>query len=191
MHKSFKHLIVVAGFAPLFAFAQTAGGDAEKTAAIKDLLTTMSVDQAIRGQAEVLKNGAKQEAPLVLEQALVENKSLDDKQKQAAVDKLKANGAVTRMTDNAGKDFDTDAFRKDALQAHYDSLGKHYTAQQIKDLTAFLKTPSGQAFMANQGKAMQEVWGSVMQKYGPQVGKAMRDQADKEISAATAAKKGK
>ena len=119
MHKSLKHLIVVAGFAPLFAFAQTAGGDADKTAAIKELLTTMNVDQAIRGQGEVLENGAKQEAPLVLEQALVENKSLDDKQKQAAVDKLKQNGAVQRMTDGAGKAFETDTFRKDALQAHY------------------------------------------------------------------------
>ena len=159
MHKSLKHLIVVAGFAPLFAFAQTAGGDADKTAAIKELLTTMNVDQAIRGQGEVLENGAKQEAPLVLEQALVENKSLDDKQKQAAVDKLKQNGAVQRMTDGAGKAFETDTFRKDALQAHYDSLSKYYTTQQIKDLTTFLKTPSGQAFMTNQGKAMQEVWG--------------------------------
>ncbi len=185
MHKSLKHLIVVAGFAPLFAFAQTAGGDADKTAAIKDLLATMNVDQAIRGQGEVLQNGAKQEAPLVLEQALVENKTLNDKQKQAAVDKLKKNGAVQRMSDGAGKDFETDAFRKDALQAHYDSLGKYYTAQEVKDLTTFLKTPSGQKFMANQGKAMQEVWGTVMQKYGPQVGKKMRDMADKEISAAS------
>ena len=42
MHKSLKlkHLIVVAGFAPLFAFAQA--GDADKTAAIKELLTTMN-----------------------------------------------------------------------------------------------------------------------------------------------------
>lgn len=86
MHKSLKlkHLIVVAGFAPLFAFAQA--GDADKTAAIKDLLTTMNVDAAIKGQGEVLASGAKQEAPLVLEQALVENKTLNDKQKQAAVD---------------------------------------------------------------------------------------------------------
>ena len=75
MHKSLKHLIVVAGFAPLFAFAQSAGGDADKTAAIKELLTTMNVDAAIKGQGEALENGAKQEAPLVLEQALVENKS--------------------------------------------------------------------------------------------------------------------
>ncbi|AJW44789.1 MULTISPECIES: DUF2059 domain-containing protein [Ralstonia] len=185
MHKSLKHLIVVAGFAPLFAFAQSAGGDADKTAAIKELLTTMNVDAAIKGQGEALENGAKQEAPLVLEQALVENKSLNDKQKQAAVEKLKKNGAVQRMTDSAGKDFETAAFQKDALQAHYDALGKYYSTQEIKDLTAFLKTPSGQKFMANQGKAMQEVWGTVMQKYGPQVGKKMRDMADKEVTAAS------
>ncbi len=188
MHKSLKHLIVVAGFAPLLAFAQAAGADADKTAAIKELLTVMNVDQAIRGQGDALENNAKQEAPLMLEQALVDNKSLNDKQKQAAVDQLKKNGAVQRMTDGAGKAFETDAFRKDALQAHYDSLAKYYSAQEIKDLTTFLKTPSGQKFMANQGKAMQEVWGTVMQKYGPQVGKAMRDMADKEIAAASKSK---
>jgi len=39
--------------------------------------------------------------------------------------------------------------------------------------------------MANQGKATQEIWGSMMQKYGPQVGKSMRDAAEKEITAAS------
>ena len=30
-----------------------------------------------------------------------------------------------------------------------------------------------------------EIWGSMMQKYGPQVGKSMRDAAEKEIAAAS------
>ncbi|MGK9939458.1 hypothetical protein O6268_23735, partial [Salmonella enterica subsp. enterica] len=77
--------------------------DADKTAAIKELLSVMQADQAVKGQAENWQAGAKQEAPLVLEQVLVENKTLSDAQKQAAVEKLKKNGAVQRMVDGAGK----------------------------------------------------------------------------------------
>lgn len=181
MHKMFKQAMIAAALVPTFAFAQA---DAEKTAAIKELLSVMQVDQAIKGQSENWQQSAKQDAPLVLEQALIENKTMDDKQKQAAVEKLKKNGAVQRVVDQAGKQFGTDAFKSDATKAHYEAFGKYYTTQEIKDLTTFLKSPSGQKFMTTQGKATQEIWGSMMQKYGPQVGKSMRDLADKEIAAA-------
>ena len=94
-------------------------------------------------------------------------------------------GAVQRMVDGAGTAFNTDGFRKDAIQAHYDAFGKYYSTQELKDLTTFLKSPTGQKFMANQGKATHEIWGSMMQKYGPHVGKSMRDAAEKEITAAS------
>ncbi|AOY91391.1 hypothetical protein BKK79_05815 [Cupriavidus sp. USMAA2-4] len=158
--------------------------DADKTAAIKELLTVMQADQVVKNQGEMFQQNAKQDAPAVLEQVLIENKTLNDKQKQAVVDKLKKNGAVQRMVDGAGQAFTTDAFKKDAIQAHYEAFGKYYSTQELKDLTTFLKSSTGQKFMTNQGKATQEIWGSTMQKYGPQVGKAMRDAAEKEIAAA-------
>lgn len=188
MLKTYRRIAVLAAFVPTLMLAQHAQAqapDADKTAAIKELLSVMQADQAVKGQAENWQAGAKQEAPLVLEQVLVENKTLSDKQKQAAVEKLKKNGAVQRMVDGAGSAFNTDGFRQDALKAHYEAFGKYYSTQEIKDLTTFLKSPAGQKFMANQGKATQEIWGAMMQKYGPQVGKSMRDTAEKEIAAAS------
>ncbi len=122
MLKTYRRIAVLAAFVPTFMMAQHAHAqDADKTAAIKELLSVMQADQAVKGQADNWQQGAKQEAPLVLEQVLVENKTLSDKQKQAAVEKLKKNGAVQRMVDGAGTAFNTDGFRKDALQAHYDA----------------------------------------------------------------------
>jgi len=187
MLKTYRRIAVLAAVAPMMMLAQAAhaqADDKDKTTAIKELLTVMQADQAVKGQADNWQQGAKQEAPLVLEQVLVENKTLNDKQKQAAVEKLKKNGAVQRMVDGAGTAFTTDGFKQDAIKAHYDAFGKYYSTQEIKDLTTFLKSPTGQKFMANQGKATQEIWGSMMQKYGPQVGKSMRDAAEKEIAAA-------
>ncbi|MGH8856117.1 MAG: DUF2059 domain-containing protein, partial [Telluria sp.] len=149
MFKTYRRIAVLAAFVPTFMMAQHAHAqDAEKTAAIKELLSVMQADQAVKGQAENWQQGAKQEAPLVLEQVLVENKTLNDKQKQAAVEKLKKNGAVQRMVDGAGSAFSTDGFRKDAIQAHYDAFGKYYSTTELKDLTTFLKSPTGQKFMA-------------------------------------------
>lgn len=81
MYKSFKfkYLIVVVGFVLLFVFVQV--GDVDKMVVIKELLMMMNVDVVIKGQGEVLVNGVKQEVLLVLEQVLVENKILNDKQK--------------------------------------------------------------------------------------------------------------
>lgn len=162
MLKTYRRIAVLAAFVPAMMLANAAHAqDADKTAAIKELLTVMQADQAVKGQAENWQQGAKQEAPMVLEQVLVENKTLNDKQKQAAVEKLKKNGAVQRMVDGAGTAFTTDGFKTDAMKAHYDAFGKYYSVQEIKDLTTFLKSPTGQKFMANQGKATQEIWGSI------------------------------
>jgi hypothetical protein len=106
MLKTYRRIAVLAAVAPMMMLAQAAhaqADDKDKTAAIKELLTVMQADQAVKGQADNWQQGAKQEAPLVLEQVLVENKTLNDKQKQAAVEKLKKNGAVQRMVDGAAR----------------------------------------------------------------------------------------
>jgi hypothetical protein len=106
MLKTYRRIAVLAAVAPMMMLARAAhaqADDKDKTAAIKELLTVMQADQAVKGQADNWQQGAKQEAPLVLEQVLVENKTLNDKQKQAAVDKLKKNGAVQRMVDGAAR----------------------------------------------------------------------------------------
>ncbi|VVE22727.1 DUF2059 domain-containing protein [Pandoraea commovens] len=170
--------------APAMAMAQqSAPLDADKKAAIKELLEAIDSSKLVSAIGDGAAQQAKQLAPQVLERQLVENKTLSDAQKQAIVPTLQQN-SVQKLVDGAGKVFTTDAFKNDAVQAQYNAYGKFYTTDEIKGLTAFYKSAVGQKYIKVQDQVGQEVVGGLMQKYMPQSIDATSKQADAEIAAA-------
>nr|WP_246171291.1 DUF2059 domain-containing protein [Pandoraea eparura] len=170
--------------APAMAMAQqSAPLDADKKAAIKDLLDAIDSNKLVSAIGGGAQEQAKQLAPQVLERQLVANKTMSDAQKQAIVPTLQAN-SVQKLVDGAGKVFTSDAFKNDAVQAQYAAYGKFYTTEEIKGLTAFYKSPVGQKYIKVQDQVGQEVVGGLMQKYMPQSIEATSKQADAEIAAA-------
>ncbi|WP_087688669.1 MULTISPECIES: DUF2059 domain-containing protein [unclassified Pandoraea] len=173
--------------APAMAMAQAPASaplDADKKAAIKQLLDAIDSNKLVTAIGEGAQQQAKQLAPQVLERQLVENKTLSDAQKQAIVPTLQQN-SVQKLVDGAGKVFTSDAFKNDAVQAQYAAYGKYYTTEEIKGLTDFYKSPVGQKYIKVQDQVGQEVVGGLMQKYMPQSIQATSSQADQEIAAAS------
>jgi len=195
MQRRFKQWMLLAAFAPTFAMAQAlsnqssapsattaaAANDPAKQTAIKELLAAIDAPKLVGAIANSAQMQAKQLVPAILSDALSENKSLNDKQKQAAVPTLQKN-AVPKLVDSAGQVFATDSFRNDAMQAQYEAYGKYYSTQEIKDLTTFYKSPTGRKFIEVQDQVGRDVVNGLMQKYMPQSIKATRDQADKEVT---------
>lgn len=195
MQRRFKQWMLLAAFVPTFAMAQAlsnqtsapsataaaAANDPAKQAAIKELLAAIDAQKLVGAIANSAQMQAKQLVPAILSDALSENKSLNDKQKQAAVPTLQKN-AVPKLVDSAGQVFASDSFRNDAMQAQYEAYGKYYTTQEIKDLTTFYKSPTGRKFIEVQDQVGRDVVNGLMQKYMPQSIKATRDQADKEVA---------
>src|SRR6266404_4844615 len=167
MQKRFKQLMLLAAFVPTLAMAQA--------------LQTQQAAPAAAASAAAPADPAKQAAIKDLLDAMSENKSLTDKQKQASVPTLQKN-TVPKLVDSAGQVFATDSFRQDAMQAQYDTYAKYYSTQEIKDLTAFYKSPTGRKFIQVQDQVGRDVVNGLMQKYMPQSIKATRDQADKEVA---------
>ena len=104
MQKRFKLWMMLAAFVPTFAMAQAlqsqqpaapAGAapsapiaapvDPAKQAAIKDLLDAIDAQKLVGAIGNSAQMQAKQLVPAILSDALSENKSLNDKQKQASV----------------------------------------------------------------------------------------------------------
>jgi hypothetical protein len=199
MQKRFKQVMLLAALVPTFAMAQAlqsqapaasataAPVDPAKQAAIKDLLDAIDAQKLVGAIGNSAQMQAKQLVPAILSDALSENKTLSDKQKQAAVPTLQKN-AVPKLVDSAGQVFATDQFRQDAMQAQYDAYAKYYSAQEIKDLTTFYKSPTGRKFIQVQDQVGRDVVNGLMQKYMPQSIKATRDQADKEVASVKPAK---
>jgi hypothetical protein len=199
MQKQFKQWMLLALFVPTLAMAQALpaqGGapaasssaapvDPAKQAAIKELLDAIDAPKLVNAIANSAQMQAKQLVPAILSDALTENKSLNDKQKQAAVPSLQKN-AVPKLVESAGTVFGSDQFRQDAMQAQYDAYAKYYTTSEIKDLTAFYKSPTGRKFIEVQDQVGRDVVSGLMQKYMPASIKATRDQADKEVTAVKA-----
>ncbi|GAB2910507.1 DUF2059 domain-containing protein [Paraburkholderia jirisanensis] len=204
MQKRFKLWMLLAAFVPTFAMAQAlqsqdpnaapaavtspAPVDPAKQAAIKDLLDAIDAQKLVGAIGNSAQMQAKQLVPAILSDALSENKSLNDKQKQASVPALQKN-AVPKLVDSAGQVFATDSFRQDAMQAQYDAYAKYYSIGEIKDLTAFYRSQTGKKFIAVQDQVGRDVVNGLMQKYMPQSIKATRDQADKEVASVKPAAK--
>lgn len=170
--------------APAMAMAQqSAPLDADKKAAIKDLLDAIDSNKLVVAIGEGAQMQAKQMAIGALQEQLVENKTLSEVQKQAIVPVLRQN-SVQRLMDDAGKVFASDAFKNDAVQAQYSAYGKYYTTDEIKGLTAFYKSPVGQKYIKVQDLVGREVVDGLMQKYMQQSIDASKKQADTEIAAA-------
>jgi hypothetical protein len=195
MQKRFKQVMLLAALVPTFAMAQAlqnqapaqapaaaaAPVDPAKQAAIKDLLDAIDAQKLVGAIGNSAQMQAKQLVPAILSDALSENKTMTDKQKQAAVPSLQKN-AVPKLVDSAGQVFATDSFKTDAMQAQYDAYAKYYSVQEIKDLTTFYRSPTGRKFIQVQDQVGRDVVNSLMQKYMPQSIKATRDQADKEVA---------
>jgi uncharacterized protein len=195
MQRRFKQWMLLAAFVPTFAMAQAlqsqapaapaaaaaAPFDPAKQAAIKELLDAIDAQKLVGAIGNSAQMQAKQYVPEILSEALSENKTLSDKQKQAAVPTLQKN-SVQKLVDSAGQVFATDAFRQDAMQAQYDAYAKYYSTDEIKDLTKFYKSPTGRKFIQVQDQVGRDVVGSLMQKYMPQSISATRAQADKEVA---------
>ncbi|MEX3958013.1 DUF2059 domain-containing protein [Trinickia sp. EG282A] len=196
MQRRFKQWMLLAAFVPTFAMAQALqsqqsapaapapaadANDPAKQGAIKELLAAIDAQKLVSAIGNSAQMQAKQLVPAILSDALTENKTMTDKQKQAAVPALQKN-AVPKLVDSAGQVFASDQFRQDAMQAQYEAYAKYYTTQEIKDLTTFYKSPTGRKFIEVQDQVGRDVVNGLMQKYMPQSIKATRDQADKEVA---------
>src|ERR1700737_3084845 len=147
MQKRFKQWMLLAAFVPTFAMAQAlqsqtpapaasaaAPADPAKQGAIKDLLDAIDAQKLVGAIGNSAQMQAKQLVPAILSDALSENKTMTDKQKQASVPQLQKD-TVPKLVDSAGQVFATDSFRQDAMQAQYDAYAKNNTPAKTKDLT--------------------------------------------------------
>jgi len=197
MQKRFKQLALLAMFVSPLAMAQAlqsqsaptmaaqpavAPPDAAKKAAIADLLSAIDGEKLAGAIGNSAQMQAKQLVPAILSDALSENKTLTDAQKQAAVPTLQKD-EVPKLVDAAGTVFSTPTFRSEALQAQRDAYNRYYTTAEIKDLTKFYTSSTGKKFIQVQDQVGRDVVNGLMQKYMPQSIKTTRDQADRDVAA--------
>ncbi len=196
MQKQLKKWVLLACLTPTLVFAQALSNqqgaapapvaaapiDAEKQAAIKALLAAIDGDKLAAAIGNSAQMQSKQLVPAILSDALAENKKLKEEQKRALVPQLQQN-AVPKLVAEAGKVFETPKFREDAIKAQTQAYASHYSTQEIRDLTKFYLSATGQKFIQVQDQVGRDVINGLLQNYMPVAIKAIRAQADKEVAA--------
>lgn len=195
MQTRFKQWMLLALFVPTLAMAQALSNapapsapaapaapvDAEKTAAIKALLDTIGADKLVTQLGNEGLQQSRSYVPDALGEALTKSTALTDQQKRDAVPSLQQN-SIPKLVANAGQVFQSTQFHKDGMQAVFDAYAKYYSTQEIKDLTAFYRSPTGRKFMQVQDQLGREVFASMMQRYMPQSVAELRSDAEKEVA---------
>lgn len=156
--------------------------DSEKLAKINTLLDTIDAKKLVDAIGASAQMQAHQFVPAILSDALSENKSLTDRQKQAAVPSLQKN-SIPKLVQNAGKIFFSESFKQDALNAQKNAYAKYYSVKEIKDLTTFYRSSTGKKFIQVQDQVGRDIVNNLLQKYMPVSIKETRLQADREVSA--------
>lgn len=159
--------------------------DAPKKAAIKDLFAAIEVDKLEAAMANSAQMRAKEMVPEILQEALVENQSMSVDQKRALVPQLQQT-SIPKLVESAGSVFTTPQFKADQTDALYQAYARYYSTQEIKDLTAFYKSSTGQKFLHAQDLVGRDVVNGLLDKYMPQSVNATRSLADKEVASTKA-----
>jgi len=180
MQKRFKQVVLLAAFVPVFAMAQTAI-DSTKQSAINDLLNTINASKLADDIANNAQVQAKQMVPVILSRELAVDKRLTNAQKQAAVPSLQKN-AMPRLERSAGQVFATRQFHQAAIQAQAVAYANHYSTDDIKNLTAFYRSQTGQNFLRVQDQVGRDVMDSLSRQYMNQALTDIKNQADREIA---------
>lgn len=195
MQINFKKWLVLVSLTPAFVVAQPLNNqsaskpvatnnctniDADKRTAINDLLNTINAKELGKAIGRSGELEAKQLAAPILLNALTENKTLSEQQKQEAAPNLEKN-VLPNLANKSGKQFLSQSFEKDAIDFQFNAYCKFYSTDEIKALTTFYKSPTGQKFIQQQDQVGHEVVNGLLQKYMPQSIEEIRKEANKEI----------
>ena len=157
---------------PLSVRAQspaTVQTDPQKEAAVKDLLAALNFSRMMRDATEAMKGLIGAQMPQLAEQVLAMDQRVPQEQKaklrghfQAQMKSIqpRLDSHLSAMLNN--KDYLAD--NEAAMTAFYLN---HFTLDEIKELTAFHRTPTGQKALLLTPQAMNEVMKTIMPKWSP------------------------
>jgi uncharacterized protein len=131
---------------PAFALAQTAAPNAQEAAAVKELMDAMDVRKMMTASFNEMEKALPQMMRAQVTAVINADPTASDEKKKAAVEKVEqvlpgAAEAVSRMF--------RDPALIDEMMAEIGPLyARHYSVAELKQLTAFYRTPLGQKMLA-------------------------------------------
>ena len=170
--------ITFAVFLTAFAFLATANAQtdasAEKLAAIKEFIALINVNNNPKEFLELMSAQMDASRRATVTAILDERSDLTPPERKALEDSMTSDfeSMRKRFQERLLQKLDYDAFAVEIAAAVYD---KHYTLEEIRNLTAFYKTPTGQKSLKLMPVIMTETMQAVQEKIVPKIPAVIRE----------------
>lgn len=160
------------------ASAQTAVST-EKQIAVRELLALISADNNFEDMMKALapQMQAQQEATLKASLDAQTDLTADQKQALAASFAADPRFSLKRLFDKLTEKFNYNELMNEIAASVYD---KHYTLAEIKDLTAFYRTPTGQKSLKLMQPIMSDTMQAMQERLMPKMFAAIKEIADQD-----------
>ncbi|SFD48890.1 DUF2059 domain-containing protein [Massilia yuzhufengensis] len=174
MKKFVVALTAAAAFAVLPSFALAApAADPQATAAVKAMLDAMEMRKNMLAMYAEMQKAM----PSIMRQQMVgliqADPKLNAEQKKEAI--AKAEKALPQVAQTVGKIFNDPALIDEMITEMVPLYTNNYTVDEIKQLTAFYKSPIGRKMMALSPKLSAEGMAIGQRVVTPRLGKLMQD----------------
>jgi hypothetical protein len=174
-----KKLLISLAFAAAFAapvHAQTAApaapavATAESTAAARELLAAMNYRQMMANMAVTMN----QSMPAMMKQSAMEmlNRKPGLSAEQKAAELAKIDKELPRFAKTMSGTLSDPAFIDQMLEISVGIYARHYTAEEIRQITAFYRSPVGAKTLATMPAVMQEAMQATQRIMLPRIVKA-------------------
>lgn len=162
--------LALAAGAPVHA--QTAA-TAESTAAVKELMETMNMRAVMRASMQHMVQQLPQMLRQMGEAGINANAKLDAEQKRQALARMEEQMPKVLASMNAV--FNDPKLAEEMEQETMAIYARNYTADEMKQVTAFYRTPVGAKMLATMPKVMQESMAAGQKVMMPRIAKLAQD----------------
>lgn len=163
----------------------------EKQAAVKELVALMTVDNNLEDMMKAMVPQMQAQQDAAMKASLDAQTDLTAAEKQALADSVGAQSrmSVKRLMDKLTERLNYNEMMNEITYSIYD---KHFTLAEIKDLTAFYRSPTGQKLLKTMTPIMSDTMTAMQERVMPKmmtVIKELMDEDKAEIERAINAKK--
>lgn len=169
-------MLTCAMFAP--ASAQTAVST-EKQTAIKELVRLITDGNKMEDLLAAMVPQMQAQSDATLKALIEEDKVLSTAEKKALADSIAADKrySVKRMMDKMTERINFNELMDEIAYSVYD---KHFTLEEIRDLTAFYKTPTGQKALKTMAPVMTDTMTAMQERVMPKMMIVIKEIVDED-----------
>jgi len=178
-HRSFVLIAFVLVLFGSSAYSQQTISD-EKKALIRDFMEAMGGTKMVTEMMQTMSSFEQTAAPQMMEALLAEDKTLTPAEKDMV--RQQTMESAKRIKQRTDKFFAEINIAQMIEEISFPLYDKHFTESELREMTAFYRTPAGQKVISVAPKLTMDAMMAFTEKFTPKIGEFMKKVVEEEMS---------